>query len=307
MELKDKTCLVSGGSGMIGSYIIKSLLEAGARVINLDVVKSQAEHVDNLKIDIRDFQRLNEIFQKRNVDIIFHQAANEDRAKAVKDPAFDFEVNVRGTANLLLLSRDYNVRRFIFASSASVYGNLQYSPVDEEHPTNPVDLFGAGKLAAEKYVNAFHQTYGLKTVILRYFNPYSSKLNQRKLVLGAFLDSLLGNHPPKLYSGGKQKRDFVHVEDVALANILAASSDTACGEAFNIGTGKATCIKELYDMLRDLIGSNLEPAYEPGVSEPYAYVADISKAQKLLGYSPTISLHQGLERLVQDIQRESEE
>lgn len=267
MELKDKTCLVTGGSGIIGSYIIKALLKEGAKVISLDIREAKFENIESINVDIRNFQKLKELFRGQSIDIVFHEAANEDRARAVKDPAFDFDVNVKGTHNLLILSHKYHVERFIFASSASVYGNLQYSPIDEEHPTKPVDLFGACKLAAENYINAFYHTYGLKTVILRYFNPYSSKLKESKLVIGAFISCFIKNEKPKFYGGGEQKRDFVHVEDVAKANILAAKAEISAGETFNIGTGKSTSIKELYYMLRDLFGSTLEPAYEAGTTE----------------------------------------
>jgi len=300
MELKDKICLVTGGSGIIGSHIIKALLEERAEVINLDIRDAKFEGVESINVDVRDFQKLNEVFQNRNIDIVFHEAAQDSIAKAVQDPAFDFDVNVKGTLNLLIFSRDYDAEKFIFASSAAVYGSLQYSPVDEKHPTNPLTPFGAGKLAAEKYLYSFYHTYGLKTVILRYFNVYSSKLEQSKLVIGTFVNNFLKNERSKLYAGGDQKRDFVHVEDVTRANILAAKAEASAGETFNIGTGKTTSIKELYYILRDLFGSSLEPIYETGTPERYAYVADISNAKRLLEYSPRINLLEGLKKLVQD-------
>ena len=172
--------------------------------------------------------------------------------------------------------------------------------MDEKHPTNPQNPYGAGKLAAETYINVFNRSYGLKTTILRYFNVYSSKVEQNRLVIATFLDCFLHNKSPTLYAGGEQKRDFVHMEDIARANIQAAKSDASAGETFNIGTGKPTSVKELYGMMKELFGSDLEPMYEEGTPEEYPFVADIPKAEKMLGYSPTIELRGGLERLVED-------
>lgn len=300
MELRNKTCLVTGGSGNIGSYITAALLREGARVVSLDIRETKLEGVESVSGDIRNLEQTRRAFEGWNIDVLFHQAGQVDIPYSVKEPASDFAINAGGTLNLLLLARDYQVERFTFASSAAVYGKLQYSPVDEQHPTNPVNPYGASKLAAEKYVQAFNSTYGLSTTSLRYFNVYSSKVDQNRLVIATLLDCLLHNRRPKLYAGGEQERDFVHMEDIARANILAAKSDASVGETFNIGTGKPTKVNELYQILKELFGSNLEPLYEEGASELYPFVADISKAKELLGYSPTIDLQQGLERLVKD-------
>jgi len=300
MELKNKTCLVTGGAGNIGSYVTQALLEEGAKVITLDIRESELEGVSSAVADIRNPEQLKQVFESWKIDAIFHQAGQVDIPYSTKEPASDFAINAGGTLNLLQLARDYQVERFVFASTAAVYGKLCYSPVDEKHPTDPLNPYGTSKLAAEKYVGVFYHAYGLKTTNLRYFNVYSSKASQNRLVVATFLDCLKNNRSPKLFAGGGQKRDFVHMEDIARANILAAKSDAAAAETFNIGTGKPTTIRELWETLKELSGSSVEPVYQEGTEEPYPAVADISKAEKLLGYSPQVDLQQGLERLAED-------
>jgi len=300
MELKNKTCLVTGGAGNIGSYVTQALLEEGAKVITLDIRESELEGVSSAVADIRNPEQLKQVFESWKIDAIFHQAGQVDIPYSTKEPASDFAINAGGTLNLLQLARDYQVERFVFASTAAVYGKLCYNPVDEKHPTDPLNPYGTSKLAAEKYVGVFYHAYGLKTTNLRYFNVYSSKTSQNRLVVATFLNCLKNNQPPKLFAGGGQKRDFVHMEDIARANILAAKSDAAAAETFNIGTGKPTTIRELWETLKELSGSSVEPVYQEGTEEPYPAVADISKAEKLLGYSPQVDLQQGLERLAED-------
>lgn len=304
MELRGKTCLVTGGAGIIGFHIAKNLLNENANVVILDVKDVKMPGIRHECADITNPHQMKQVFENYDIDIVFHQAGQADILYSQREPASDLAINAMATLNLLRLCRDYEAERFIFASTAAVYGKLQYSPVDEKHPTDPLNPYAVSKLAAEKYVRIFNDPPIFKTTNLRYFNVYSSKAAQNRLVMANFLGCLLQNKSPKLFAGGNQKRDFVHVEDVARANILAAKNDSVAGETFNIGTGIPTTVKHLWQMLKELFDSDLEPEYADAEPEIYSPVADITKAKRLLNYSPVIDLQKGLETLVEDIEKE---
>ena len=241
----------------------------------------------------------------KDVDVVFHEAALASVTLSVENPIETNEVNVTGTLNLLKASTDQNVKRFIYASSAAVYGDTPSPKKTEDMTPHPTSPYGASKLAAENYVKLFHKVYGLETVSLRYFNVYGprQRFDIQCAYGGAitiFLNRLLRNMPPIIYGDGEQTRDFVYFKDVIEANMLALNSQNAAGEAFNIGTGTPTSINQIAEALKDILNKkHLENIYaDPRPTDIKHGYADISKANKTLGYNPKFSIKEGLTELV---------
>jgi len=310
---KYQKILVTGGAGFIGSHIVDRLIEEGFEVTVIDDLHtgslaniSRHHGVKNFQLvegDVRDTSLVRKTL--KDVDVVFHEAALANVALSVKDPITTNQVNVEGTLNLLEASRDANVKRFIFASSAAVYGNTKSPQKREDDSLNPTSPYGVSKLASENYVRVFHRLHGLKTVCLRYFNVYGP--GQRVDVHGSyggvisiFINRILNNMPPIIQGDGEQTRDFVYVNDVVEANMLALNSENGAGEAFNIGTGKNISIKQVAEILKHIMNrENLEDIHtEPRPTDIKHGYADISKAKRVLGYAPRFSIEKGLTELV---------
>jgi len=302
--------LVTGGAGFIGSHLVDRLIAEGSEVTVLD--NFDAGKLDNLsghkdlrivKGDIRDYALIRRTVE--DVDAVFHEAALASVVLSVKNPLVANEINVTGTLNLLKASSDMGVKRFIYASSAAVYGNTSGPRKKEDMPLDPASPYGMSKLAAEKYAKIFYELYGLETVSLRYFNVYGPRQRFDEKwayggVISIFLDRLLKNMPPVIHGDGEQTRDFVYVKDVVEANMLALETSGAAGEVFNIGTGKRITVNKVAQILREMTNKeNLENVHadsRPGdVRHGYA---DISKAERVLNYVPKFSIEQGLTELV---------
>lgn len=256
-----------------------------------------------IQCDIRDFDAVKEAM--KDIDAVFHEAALASVTKSVKNPILTNNINVGGTVNLLKASSDLSVSKFVFASSAAIYGVTKSSLKKEDHAPNPTSPYGVSKLAAESYVRVFQRVYGLETVCLRYFNVYGPRQNFD--IQGAYggaititLNRLLHNMPPLIHGDGGQTRDFVYVQDIVDANMLALENKYAVGEVFNVGTGRKTSVNQVVSILKDAMKKkdleNIHDDPRPGdIRHGYA---DISKAQRLLGYSPKFSIKEGLTRLV---------
>jgi UDP-glucose 4-epimerase len=238
----------------------------------------------------------------KDVDAVLHHAALVSITESIRNPILVNDVNVNGTLNLLKASVDSRVRRFIYASSAAVYGNPEALPVKENCSLKPISPYGASKLAAENYVNVFNQVFGIETVCLRYFNVYGPRqaFGDYAGVITKFVNSLAKDLPLVIFGDGKQTRDFVHVQDVVEANILALDNKEVSGETFNVGTGVATTLNQLATMLLRAANKNsLKLRHtEPRRGDIQSSVADISEARKRLSYKPIIQLKSGLEELV---------
>jgi len=310
MSRKYHRILVAGGAGFIGSHIVETLLETGAEVTVLDNLSTG--RMSNLKGCIRnkrfhfvrgDVRNARHVKAAvKNADAVFNDAAVVSVRLSIDDPMLTNEVNVSGALNLLRASTDSQVRRLVQASSASVYGDAKKLPIAEDAVPNPLSPYAVSELAAERYAQAFHKTYGLETVCLRYFNVYGPRqsYNPYTGAITLFINQLLNNEPVTIFGDGKQTRDFVYVEDVASANVLALTRREAVGEVFNIATGAGTSVNTLVKTLGKLVDSaRTKPLHtKPKPGEIKHSVASIEKARRILGYKPIFTMDSGLEQLV---------
>lgn len=312
--------LVTGGAGFIGSHLVDKLLNEGFEVTvidNLDTgrLENIAHHQDRedfhfVKGDIRDLNLVKEI--TKDIDAVFHIAALASVILSVENPILTNDINVSGTLNLLKASVDNGVKRFIFASSAAIYGETPSSKKREDVISTPTSPYGVSKLAAENYVKVFHKVYGLETVSLRYFNVYGPRqsFDIQSAYGGAitiFTNRLLRKLPPIVYGDGEQTKDFINVQDVVDANILALSSKNAVGEIINIGTGIPTSINQIVNFLLETMNKkHLKPIYSnPRPGDVKRGYADINKARELLDFNPKISLKEGIIQLIKWYRNES--
>lgn len=305
--------LVTGGAGFIGSHLVDRLLTEGYEVTVLDNLSSG--HLKNIaherkktfhfiKGDIRNSYVVKNAL--KDVDAVFHEAAFVSITQSVKKPIVNNAVNVAGTLNMLRASLRLGVKRFVFASSAAVYGKTRTPVQREDMMASPESPYAASKLAAENYVRLYCKIYGLETVSLRFFNVYGPR--QRfdidcayGGVIPIFLGRVLKDLPPLIFGDGRQTRDFVYIKDVVESKMLALSSKRATGEVINIGTGIGVSVNHIATSLKRLVHKenlrNLHSDTRPG--EIRHSRADINKAKRILGYTPTFSLEQGLGELVE--------
>lgn len=305
--------LVTGGAGFIGSHIVDHLLKEGFGVTVIDDLRSgKMENIAHnrkrkdfhfVKGDIRNMQTVSELV--KDADIVFHEAAFVSVPASIKEPMLTNEINVHGTLNLLKAASDAGVKRFVFASSAAVYAGISALKKKEDVVSYPRSPYGISKLMGEYYAKSFFEFYGLETVSLRYFNVYGPRQRfdleaQYGGVITLFLNRLLRNMGPIVYGDGEQTRDFVCIDDVVKANMLAMTTKDAAGEFFNIASGTRITINRLAEILKDSLGKkdikNIYTSIRPGDAK-HSY-ADISKAKRILGFSPSVFLTEGLDELV---------
>ena len=302
--------LVTGGAGFIGSHLVDRLVNGGYNVKVLDNLSTGnltniQGHIDSgqvefVKGDITQLEQVKACLQ--GVDAVFHLAAQISVPLSVKNPEFTYQTNVTGTLNLLTsLAKQNPAGKFVFISSCAVYGEPQYLPVDEKHPTNPISPYADSKLLGEYYTLGFHQNKLLKTAVLRFFNVYGIRqgLNDYSGVITKFIDRIKQNQPITIYGDGSQTRDFVHVSNIVDAIVACMENPNAEGQVFNVGTGKALTIEDLAKNLIQLSGAsstiNHAPAREGDIKFSYA---NITKASTMLNYKPTMPLNHGLHELL---------
>jgi len=303
--------LVAGGAGFIGSHIVDRLLEEGMEVTVLDnLYAGQMENIrhhrnnKNFKFVRGDVRNLDLVQRAvKDVDAVFNDAAVVSVPRSMEDPILANEVNVGGTLNLIKACLDSGVKRFVQASSASVYGTTKTLPISEDTSPKPISPYAVSELAAENYARVFYAAYGLETVCLRYFNVYGPRqtFSVYSGVITIFVNQLLQNQQPIIFGDGKQTRDFVYVEDVVNANMLALTTKEAKGEVFNIATGIASTINKLVSYLQETMNKrDLKPVHKhPRPGDIRHSYASIEKAKKILGYEPKFSLKNGLTKLVE--------
>lgn len=306
--------VVTGGAGFIGSHIAEELLKRGYRVSIIDNLStgrlsniesfSGSRKAEFVKGSIIDLPLLRKLFS--GADFVFHQAAIPSVPRSVKNPRASHNVNSTGTLNVLLAARDNGVKKVVYASSSSVYGDTPALPKVEDMAPNPLSPYAISKLTAEYYCRVFQEIYGLKTVSLRYFNVYGPRQDPDSpyaAVIPLFINLALAGKSPVIYGDGEQSRDFTFVKDVAEANILAAEGD-ATG-IFNIGNSQRVTINHLVKMVIKLIENNMiEPVYEDVRAGDILHsLADITRARSF-GFNPKYSLEEGLAEVVKCLKRQ---
>jgi UDP-glucose 4-epimerase len=296
--------LVTGGAGFIGSHVVDTFINAGHEVSVIDNLSTGNEENLNpkakfFKADICD-KNISQIFEKEKFDIVNHHAAQMDVRYSVKDPAFDANTNILGTINLLQNSIQNGVKRFMFASTGgAVYGEQEYFPADEKHPTYPLSPYGISKLSVEHYLYFYKIQFKLNYTILRYANIYGPRQNPKGEagVIAIFTSKFLKGEQPIINGDGKQTRDYVFVGDVAKANLL--THDLNQSEIYNIGTGKETTVVQLFTMLRKITGKDVPEKHAPTApGEQLRSVITSDKIFKDLKWRPSISLSEGLKQTV---------
>lgn len=295
--IADRTVLVTGGAGFIGSHIVDAVLpDNDVRILDnfsTGVRERPPEAATVIEGNVRDTETVEQAMG--GVDIVFHQAALVSVDRSVEKPAASHEVNIDGTLAVLEAARKADAR-VVFASSAAIYGAPESLPVDEAHPKEPASPYGLEKLTADHYCRLYAELYDLPTVALRYFNVYGPRQTGGDYAgaITAFSEQADAGGPLTVHGDGEQTRDFVHVEDVIRANLLAAQTD-ATGEAFNVGTGTQTSINTVAETIRDHVDTSAELTHvDPRPGDIRESVADIEKARNALGYEPTIELSDGL-------------
>lgn len=296
--------LITGGAGFIGSHVTDALIESGFSVIIVDNLSTGTRENVNPKArlhitDMRDSE-LAEIFEQENPDFVIHHAAQASVTKSQIYPVDDSSINILGTVNLLQQCVTHGVKKIIYASSAAVYGDPLYLPVDEDHPVSPMSFYALSKFTPETYIKLFSRFYGIKYCILRYSNVYGPRQNPRGEagVVSIFIDQLLTGGVPEICGDGEQTRDFVYVRDVAAANLAALHQGNNI--VLNISSGKQTTINRLFEST--LYACGAEGRAQHGVSRPGDIrhsCLDNTSARATLSWSPSVDLKSGLKQTVE--------
>jgi UDP-glucose 4-epimerase len=298
--------LITGGAGFIGSHLVQRIVTMGERVRVLDNFSSgKRENLRGLedKVEVIFGDLLDQEAVRRamdGVEVVFHQAALRSVPFSVENPALVNRVNVEGTVNVLLAARDARVRRVVYASSSSVYGDSLELPKSEHSLPKPVSPYAVSKLTGEYYCRVFSQLYGLETVSLRYFNVYGPRQDpssQYAAVIPRFIHWSLRGEPLEVHGDGLQSRDFTYIDNVVTANLLAAQCGDGIGEAFNVGQGSAHTLLDLAILLQDILGMKLRLLHTRGRPGDVRHtLADISKAERCFDYRPHVSFEEGIVR-----------
>ena len=307
MLFQGKKVLVTGGTGFIGSHLVSRIINEGGEVTVLTRQEKSSDKVNFVRGDITNPSISDNI--TKNIDIIFHLAGYVDVSGAIRNPALDFETNAAGTFYLLDSARKNGIDRFIYVSSARVYGDPQYTPQDEIHPLQPKEFYGASKLIGELYCTVFNINYSLQTVIVRPFSAYGPgklpKEGSLSGVLSIFVRNAFRGDELLITGDGSQIKDFVYISDIVDGLILAATKDKCIGKAFNIGYGEGTSIKRLAELVIEKTKTNAFIKYIPQVKENVNNCADISIAKSLLKYNPKISIEEGVKLYIDWYQKEA--
>lgn len=299
-------CLVTGGAGFIGSHLAEALVARGHEVRVLDNfstgrrsnLEAVAEQIELIEGDLTDLEMVR--YASRDVELVFHQGALASVPRSVADPLATHEACATGTLHVLMAAREVGVRRVIYAASSSAYGASERLPKSETDPTLPLSPYAVAKLAGEQYCAAFTHVYGLETVRLRYFNVYGPRQapdSPYAAVIPLFLKAMLEGNSPRIHGDGQQSRDFTYVADVVQANLLAAEAPGVAGKVFNVACNRRTSLLELVERINDMLGTSIAPEHGPARAGDVRHSqADISAAQRELGYRPTIDVGEGLRR-----------
>ena len=313
-DLSQYKFLVTGGAGFIGSNIVKYLVAHNAGEIRI-VDNLSNGYIENIEpyLQLPNVLFINEslvdleLCKKavKGVDYVIHQAALGSVPRSINNPIASNEANVTAFLNLLTVAKDEKVKRLVFASSSSVYGDSEEMPRRENKIGNPLSPYAVTKQTDELYGRVFHKTYNAPFIGLRYFNvfgPHQSPNGPYAAVIPMFMNALLSGKSPVIHGEGDQSRDFTYIDNVVQANIKAlfTKDERALGEMFNVAFGESTSVLDLFNMLKAAVSSDLEPVFtEPRAGDVKDSLADISKARELLGYNPTVTINTGLTQTIQ--------
>lgn len=301
--------LVTGGAGFIGSNIVTELVNRKEKVRVLDNFSTGSrenllpllEGIELIEGDLTDLETVREAVE--GMDFVLHQGALPSIPRSIDHPIGSNNTNVSGTLNLLIASKDARVKRVIYASSSSVYGDSSTLPKVETQNPSPLSPYAVSKLAGEYYCRVFWRIYRLEAVILRYFNVFGTNQDPNSAysaVIPKFVSRILGKKSPTVFGDGLQSRDFTFVSNVVKANLIATVSDSSVGEIINVASGRAYSLLEMIAKINSILGYEIEPIFDaPKVGEIKHSMADITKAGKLLGYCPEVDFEDGLKRIIQ--------
>lgn len=297
-------CLVTGGAGFIGSHLVDKLIKKRYKVCVIDSLSTGKK--ENLNKSARFYKRdicdamISQIFKREKPEVVFHYAAQIDARKSVENPVENAKTNILGSLNILENCRKCGVKKFIFASTGgAIYGEANIVPTPETYLEFPLSPYGNTKLTVEKYLNYYYRVFGLLFVSLRLANVYGPRQNSKgeSGVVAIFSDKMLSRKQPIINGNGQQTRDFIFVEDVVEANILAMKKDEV--GIFNIGTAKETSVNEIFKRLKNLTNSKYKEIYTPvQPGEQKRSCLDYSKAKNKFGWQPKINLNQGLIKII---------
>jgi nucleoside-diphosphate-sugar epimerase len=299
--------LVTGGAGFIGSHLCEELIRRGERVRVVDsLITGKRENlahlpqVEFLQGDLADIDVARRAVQ--GIEYVLHQAAIPSVPRSVEDPVTSNRANIDASLSVLVAARDAGVRRVVYAGSSSAYGNSETLPKVETMPTAPLSPYALQKLVAEQYCQMFTSLYGFETVTIRYFNVFGPRQDPSSPysgVISLFISALCEDRRPTIYGDGEQTRDFTYVANVVDGVLRACHAPGASGEIINVATGGRISLKQLFETVKRKVGSQLEPIYsEPRAGDVRDSQADIGKAERLLGYTPSVSFDDGLGRTV---------
>ena len=307
--VRGERVVVTGGAGFVGSNIVRRLLNDGASVVVLDDFYTGARDnlpasAPNLEVvtgSVTDFDLVREVL--KGASVVIHEAAR-NIIVSTRNPREDYEVNIGGTLNILLAVREVGVRRVVYASSASVYGNPRYLPINEDDATNMLSPYAVSKFAGENYCKAFYESYGLSTAVVRYSNVFGIAQrpdNPYCGVVSKFFESAMQGQSPRIHGDGEQTRDFTYVDDVVEATLLAAFAPKADGQVYNVGTGRETTINQLARLIIGITGAGVEPEYvdRRDIDNIRRRVVNIEKIRRELRWVPSVTVEQGLRRTYQ--------
>jgi len=301
--------LVTGGAGFIGSHIVEELVKRGDTVRVLDNFATGkrenltpfAGKIEMVEGDLRDFDTVKKAVQ--GMEYILHEGALPSVPRSIADPVMSNDVNVKGTLHILVAARDEKVKRVVYASSSSIYGEAKARVKKETMPPSPLSPYATSKLAAETYCRIFYAIYGLETVVLRYFNvfgPRQDPLSQYSAAIPKFITLMMDGKQPTIFGDGKQSRDFTYVHNVVQANLSAMIAPGAAGKICNIACHRTVRLNKMIELLNEFLGTAIAPIHtSPRTGDIKFSLADISNARKYLNYSPMVSFEEGLRSTVE--------
>lgn len=315
LETQPSFYLVTGGAGFIGSSIAEELVKSGEKVRVLDNfstgreenIKPFLKNIELIEGDIRSYGIVVKAMQ--GVDFVIHEAALPSVPRSIKDPISTNEVNAKGTLHILQAAKNAGVKKVVFASSSSIYGDSKILPKSEDIPPNPLSPYAVSKLAGEKYCQVFHTIYNLPTVCLRYFNVFGPKQNpnsQYAAVIPKFISLALKEKPLEIHGDGLQSRDFTYVSNVVQATILVAQTNKSVDGVMNVGCGEKHSVSDIVTTISEILKKNVKSYHtEPRKGDARHSFADITKAKKVLGYEVEIQFQEGLEKTIEHFRNSS--